>query len=237
MTRTDSRGRVLHRAGMIVAALAGLAAAASLIAGYMLLNPGGSASTPQPAAGQSGLGSAIRLTGSPEQQLPGYLMIAAVVLLIAFSVQLAARVGAGRGAAPRASAFIGGLGTLIAVLVAVETGLAFGLAETALAREDSDLLFAYYTWEWWFTHVLGVVFIAMMLVVSAVGVHEVVLARLARWSTLALAVAMAVVTSQGLGGMVFLFGTAWIAALSIGMALHAVMHATERQVDTTPEPA
>lgn len=211
-----------HRAARAASALAGLGAIVALVTAWQALDPGRAGADPQPSITITSLAAAIDLSESPRLQVTSYAQAAAVLLLSVFAVQLGSRIGSNRKVVPNASAFVIGIGMMIAALFAVEFSLAIGLGETALAQDDGQSLFAYFAASWWLVRFIGIGFVCLMVVVAVNGVHGIALARTARWATLATAAALLVLTALGLGGTLILLGGIWVAGMSIGMAIDAL---------------
>jgi hypothetical protein len=214
------------RFSRIAGTLAGLAGLGAIVAVFLtraVLDPGRTTAQPPSALTSSSLSAALALTDDASVRVATSLAIAAIVLLVVFSIQLSTRLGPRGGARPRSSTFVVVVGALIAAMLAVDWGLGLALGDVAVARDVDDTLVSYFVWGWWQGQLSVVLFLCLMVVVAACGLHGIVAARLARWSTLVLAGALAVFTAQGTAGLGLLAGGIWVAGLSVGMTIETAV--------------
>jgi hypothetical protein len=235
-TITHESSTVSWRSRIIsaVAALAGVGASIALVAALLTLDPGRASQRPLPSITLTTLGPATDLFNDPTVQLTGYLQAAAIVLLILFAAQLASRVGSSDGSHPSASTFVAALITMISAVYAVEWGMAFALAEAGLERDDAMSLFSYFVWTSWMYRIGAVAFIAAMVTIAVCGLHRIAVPPLARVGSGVLAVILAFATFGGQWGFMFLTGLAWVAAISGGMVLYAILPSSAGHSENHP---
>ncbi|WP_157157559.1 hypothetical protein [Diaminobutyricimonas sp. LJ205] len=222
--KVSGRAETLDRRLVAAAsALAGCLGTAALFVSWQVLDPGRAGADPQPRLTRRSLGQTLALTDEPMLNLSGYAMAAASILILVFAIQLAARLGTRRDAASTWSAFTIGVGSLIAMLLVIEFGLAVGLGESALTADLYGTLLAYFMWEWWVAKFLGIAFACLMTTVAIRGVHDIAFPSTARWATIVTLIVIVSVTVMGFGGLTLLIGGVWVAGMSVGMALHALL--------------
>lgn len=203
-------------------ALAGLVGVVAFVVAWQVLDPGRAGADPQPPLTQATLGRSLRLTAEPVLQFTAWAMGIGMILILVFACQLAARLGQRVSAPPTATTFTVGIGVITAMLFVVEYGVSLGLGETALEVNQPDTLLSYFMWQWWVARFAAVAFVCFMLPVVLFGIHDIVLARTARWATLVGVLVILVLAIRGWGAFPILVWGPWVAGMSIAMALHAI---------------